>query len=216
MAKAPKPQQVRRETLARLAALSNEAPTPEYNAEYTKQVDAEKNDRGAVLLIGSNLENILETALSRLFHHERFPLLLGNDKPAGSFFNKIVLGYAIDLYGQVTFDNLDIVRSIRNAFAHAKIPISFETPQVVATVNLLDVSPLYPAHVKEHPHYTTERKPYAPGKEAFHGFKYCCHWIASRLAETYIVPTIGINPDALKVPLPADYGRIVVRRTPLP
>jgi len=57
----------------------------------------------------------------------------------GSFANKIIMGQAIGLYGQQTRRNLDIIRAIRNAFAHAKRPISFGDDELIALVSFLVV-----------------------------------------------------------------------------
>lgn len=204
-----------REVLGKLEALTSAPPTPEYNEEYTRQVATEQNHRGAVLLIGSNLESVLETALSRSFQPDRFKYLTGPAGAAGDFYKKIHLGFAMDIYGPVTFQNLEIVRGIRNAFAHAKIPISFDTPDVAEAVGLLDVRALFPEYMKRE--MVGLPPPVAPGAgaPAFEQFKNACTWIAHRLAVTYLIPSIGIEPGALRVPLPDGY-RIVALRDPLP
>jgi hypothetical protein len=48
----------------------------------------------------------------------------------GSFFASIELGYALGLYGNLLRDDLHTIRTIRNAFAHAMKPLTFDTPQV--------------------------------------------------------------------------------------
>jgi len=37
------------------------------------------------------------------------------------------MAYAMDIFGSETKQNLDLIRTVRNAFAHAKIPIKFDT-----------------------------------------------------------------------------------------
>jgi hypothetical protein len=194
----------------RLSRLSNAPATPEYNAEYLAQVQQEKNDRGAVLLIGSNLENTLESAIGKFCVHERLSLLFGADKPLGTFRNKILVAYAIDLFGNVTFENLEAIRHIRNAFAHAKIPISFQTPEVIAANEILDIGPLLPAHFKE----GNQNKSVA--LEGLDRFKHACHWIANKLARTYLTGPLGIAPEALKVPLPSEDYFVSARPKGLP
>lgn len=51
------------------------------------------------------------------------------------------MGRTLRIYGADTESNLDLLRLIRNAFAHAHVPISFEMKQVASAVNLFrDVS----------------------------------------------------------------------------
>jgi hypothetical protein len=48
------------------------------------------------------------------------------------------------LYGPETKQNLDCIKGFRNAFAHAVIPISFETPEVGAAVKLMTMPEIPP------------------------------------------------------------------------
>ena len=92
-------------------------------------------DRGAAILAVTDLERALEDAIrskmyplrpseaKRLFHGERAPL--------GSFYNKIWIGFSFGVYHQRTRAELDRIRQIRNAFAHAHRLIEFTTAEVV-------------------------------------------------------------------------------------
>jgi hypothetical protein len=70
--------------------------------------------------------------------------LLGANGPLGSFANEILIGYALNIFGDETKANLDIIRAVRNAFAHAKIPIKFTTPQVKNACTHLRIPTLLP------------------------------------------------------------------------
>jgi hypothetical protein len=50
--------------------------------------------------------------------------------PLWSFHAKIVMGYALGIYGEVTREDLCRIKLIRNAFAHSPRAITFETPEV--------------------------------------------------------------------------------------
>src|SRR5262249_17154159 len=45
---------------------------------------------------------------------------------------KITIAAAFEIIGKITQENLRLIRHVRNAFAHAKIPITFNTPEVSA------------------------------------------------------------------------------------
>ena len=46
---------------------------------------------------------------------------------------------ALGLYDEGTRDNLDIIRVVRNAFAHTAVQLTFETPQMAAEVEKLQM-----------------------------------------------------------------------------
>lgn len=118
-----------------LKALSNLAPDSAYHAELNKEMSATGNDRGYCLLVSSLLENaidkVLTVQISHLSSKER-EAFFDSHGPAGAFSRKIALLHAFYIVGNVTRRNLDIIRDIRNAFAHGKVPLTFETPQVKA------------------------------------------------------------------------------------
>lgn len=100
------------------------------------------SDRTAAIVLASWVERTLEqfvlAALPR--NDERTgKKLLERDGPLGSFYAKIHLGFALGLYEEATRDNLDIVRAVRNAFAHSAVQITFETPQAAAEVDKLQL-----------------------------------------------------------------------------
>jgi DNA-binding MltR family transcriptional regulator len=55
--------------------------------------------------------------------------------PLSSFSAKIQVAYAIGLIGPKATHDLDRIREIRNAFAHAKVSITFDTDAVANTIN---------------------------------------------------------------------------------
>ena len=62
-----------------------------------------------------------------------------------SFEAKIRVGYYMGIYGHVHKNNLDCIKAIRNAFAHAATPLSFETPEVKAACDLMkQPKPIHP------------------------------------------------------------------------
>ena len=56
-----------------------------------------------------------------------------------SFYCKNLLGFGLGLYSRKTLDDLEIIRKIRNAFAHSARPITFETDQISKAVAKLTV-----------------------------------------------------------------------------
>jgi hypothetical protein len=52
--------------------------------------------------------------------------------PLSGMNQKIIAGYALGHYDDVLRENLNIVRNIRNVFAHAKKIVIFDHPLIVA------------------------------------------------------------------------------------
>jgi hypothetical protein len=62
---------------------------------------------------------------------------------------KIRMARALKIYGKETNDNLILLRTIRNAFAHAPAPITFETPEIKELCKFLAIPfVLFPKNVK--------------------------------------------------------------------
>ena len=99
------------------------------------------DDRSTVLISGSFVEQALEDAiLTRCtdeYSDTKRDTLFGGNTPGaiGGFYNKIIVGSALGLYPKPFQDDLDAIRHIRNAFAHAKGHINFEIPQIKAACN---------------------------------------------------------------------------------
>lgn len=91
------------------------------------------SDRACAIVWAAMLDDLLEMALSkkmRVLTEKEYESLFLNQAPLSSFSAKILLGYALNVYNSETKSNLDIVRHIRNCFAHAAIKVSFSTSEV--------------------------------------------------------------------------------------
>jgi hypothetical protein len=133
--------------LQALAYLARQNPTKEAFIRFQAEVNAEKNDRGAAILLGTNVENALQTAIDRnlVVREDVYgPLFHPSSGSLNSFEAKIRIGYAMGIYGDQHKNNLDCIKVIRNAFAHAVNPISFETAEVKAVCNLMSMPDVIP------------------------------------------------------------------------
>ncbi|MGM4967818.1 MltR family transcriptional regulator [Tardiphaga sp. 1201_B9_N1_1] len=63
--------------------------------------------------------------------------LFEGEAPLSSFSAKIKIGYALGLYGKIVRDDLDTIRTVRNAFAHSTVHLDFKTPAVSVVCNRL-------------------------------------------------------------------------------
>jgi hypothetical protein len=115
--------------------------------EYTKQpMSAEEfkdflaelsgsGHRAAALVAGAMLETDLTKVLKAQFAHlteSEINDLFGSSGPLYSFSNKIKFAYALRLISSQFRDDLDVLREIRNAFAHSQRPLNFEIQEIGA------------------------------------------------------------------------------------
>ena len=116
-----------------LSQLSREHPTEEEQAAV-RALLREKPDPIAAACLGLNmverqLEELLRAQLKRS-GNDVWKDMTKNNGPLSGFYQKCLLGYSMGLYGDDTLANLDIVRHVRNAFAHSKKIISYDHESV--------------------------------------------------------------------------------------
>jgi hypothetical protein len=109
--------------------------TPEELAALSKALSESVHPIVAGILGSILVEHELEVLLRQRFRRKddaTWALLLSDNGPLSSFYAKIVMGHAFGFYNENTYDDLHIVRNIRNAFAHSKKLIDFDNELVLA------------------------------------------------------------------------------------
>lgn len=95
---------------------------------------AKVGDSGHVLLTSAIVEEWLEvvllTAMRDLSNHLAGKLFAGYG-PLSSFAAKIDVAYAFNLIDTATYDDLGAIRAIRNAFAHTRDFLHFDSPEML-------------------------------------------------------------------------------------
>jgi hypothetical protein len=136
------PSQVK-SALSGLRALINRPGTESETLDYFQEVltgfggvgvgaGGNRNDRGAAILLATNLENSLQIALER-------KSATAKNHRTRDFAAKIRAGYETGLFGEETKTTLDIIRVMRNVFAHAPSPVRFSTVEIETACALLKV-----------------------------------------------------------------------------
>ncbi len=111
------------------------------------------SDRVAAIMCAALVEHELMNAISArledggdvsaLFHS-------GEASPFGSFKQRIVAGKALGIFRADTAADLDLIRDIRNQFAHALLRIDFANEHIAATcAELRDYLPWEPVEGRE-------------------------------------------------------------------
>jgi hypothetical protein len=94
------------------------------------------NDRARAVMLGA----VVETSLEIFLRNKTRPTLNSDDNrqlfdfrgPLGDFASKTLLAYAFNMFGPDTRHDLDLVRLLRNEFAHSRKSFDFTTPAIAA------------------------------------------------------------------------------------
>jgi MoaA/NifB/PqqE/SkfB family radical SAM enzyme len=116
-----------------LRGLSRELLRPEDTEAYQAEL-LESSDRAAALVGASGVEHALRIAIlanfTSLDNKRENELFWNPTSPLQSFSSKIHIAYALGVYDDYFFELVASVKEVRNVFAHAIKPISFEHPLV--------------------------------------------------------------------------------------
>jgi DNA-binding MltR family transcriptional regulator len=92
------------------------------------------SDRAAVILQASLVEGILEAILTTKMRpdlpKDLKDRLFDGSGPLSSFAAKINVAYALELFGPVFLHDLNLIRELRNGFAHAQYPMTLSTLEI--------------------------------------------------------------------------------------
>lgn len=100
--------------------------------ELKRQYETE-NDRGAALLAAAFAEDALELGIRRCLIQDARVDALFDEGAGGSlttFASKINMAYGLGLLPEVARRDLDLVRQVRNDFAHHPSELSFDSPSI--------------------------------------------------------------------------------------
>lgn len=100
----------------------------EFHDLFTKK---DSDDRAIAILGGTFLEMILEHVLFAFLPEEdkEVEKLMEYNQPLGNFSNKITMLYCLGLIDKMIKDDLNLIRKVRNEFAH-NLYASFDNPKI--------------------------------------------------------------------------------------
>jgi len=116
---------------------------PNPRIHTTEQISAfmeelkHQTDRGAGIVAAAVAEDVLTGVLRRRLvemSNTRWDALFGRMRPLGTFSAKIELGAAIGIYDDTLRRVLNMIRDVRNHFAHQMKSASFEDPDVAKLI----------------------------------------------------------------------------------
>lgn len=137
--------------IKKLRAITRTEPTIEHLEALEAELYTSGSDRATVVMFGSFVEDHLGRLLASIMR----PDLNSKDRQqifefegaVGTFSSKIVMAYALKLIGPITRSDLNLVRFLRNEFAHSRMPFGFRTPEVRAVCSHLQIIDLPGTHI---------------------------------------------------------------------
>jgi hypothetical protein len=122
-------------------------PTPEELKSFFDSI-YDLDARAAALILSSLADNLLETCIALHFvqlSKVRFNRMFrAPTAPLGTFSAKIAVAFALGIINSEVRSQLDRIRRIRNAFAHAMLTVSFEETPIAKECKKLDHNRLIP------------------------------------------------------------------------
>jgi hypothetical protein len=162
--------------ISKLRSLSRQEASMDDMREFQRQVRQESNDRGATLLVTANCDLALTQSIYRVLKvpDDFRQRLEAEGGPLNTFSQRIMMGRALAIYGEVMQHNLDLLRHLRNAVAHSHVPITFETTEVAEAIGQFRPQTLLPPH-----NLGAESKPYPDEPRA--RFHHACETMSHNL-----------------------------------
>lgn len=100
-----------------------------------------ENDRATAVMMASitemAIQNLLIKRLRNDLNSDERRVLFGQRGPLSTFSDKINMAYAVGAIGPLTRDDLHLIRTLRNEFAHSRKSFRFETAQVAPVCHAL-------------------------------------------------------------------------------
>lgn len=117
-----------------LRKLTQDNPTPADIEALEKELYRSGSDRTSVVMFGTLVESFLERLLQKAvredLNREDRKRLFDYEGAAGTFSAKILVAHAFKLIGPITRHDLNLIRLLRNEFAHSRVALNFGIPEV--------------------------------------------------------------------------------------
>jgi len=170
-----------------------------FGFDYEEGREWKHEDRAVALMCASTIEEALKVALRTHFvelttDEDNHIFCEDQDSPLATFSSKIRLGYAMGVYGPKTRDDLNIMRYVRNVFAHTRNHVTFNTEEIASACNYIAVTDRCKGSEYLYPSPTTPRG------------RYVC---AAKLWSIYLFSLEGNPPRKYFEAIPNDWRPIM-------
>jgi hypothetical protein len=88
-------------------------------------------------IIDQGLEGAILTKLPGITTGNENYIFSDDAAPLRDLDAKIRLGFGLGLFGEAVRSDLSLIRSVRNTFAHSRLDLNFDTPEIAAVIGFL-------------------------------------------------------------------------------
>jgi hypothetical protein len=123
-----------------LIGLMRRAPTEDVKGTIQRIMKGALDDRSTALTCGAFAEIGLVAGIAMVMQPDQEQVMKWFWKPRakfGTFKEKIKKAFALELIGRETKQNLEVVRAVRNVFAHSLADVRFTTPEIEKACELI-------------------------------------------------------------------------------
>jgi hypothetical protein len=128
-----------------LREFSRREPAEEERAEIADDI-RNAHDRAAGIILGSLVEMYLQELLLAYLPNAGPEIFSQSNGPLTDFYAKNHLAFAMGIIPEALLKDLEVVRRVRNVFAHAVAPVRFSDPPITAECQKMSSHPI---HFKE-------------------------------------------------------------------
>jgi len=113
--------------------------------KFWAQQYSKETDRGLAIISSAMLDHLLSSLIEKFLVDDQKAtkeLLCNSMSPLGTFAARIAIACSMGLISYDERDDLNIIREIRNKFAHKAIGLTFESEQISKFINKLKIPKL--------------------------------------------------------------------------
>jgi hypothetical protein len=135
-------------------------PTPRHSAVIDEITNEAQSDRAVAIIGAAYFDLVLRDIIAaKLLPDAELMRTLFEDRgPLQDFGARIHLAYALRLFGRAAYDDLRVIKNIRNAFAHSAEAMDFNQPDVTRSCGSLCYPQMISVRNQPDPH--TSRQEY--------------------------------------------------------
>jgi len=126
-----------------LRRITRADPISETLEAQEREMYASGSDRARAVLFGSlvetNLQRLIASKMRNDLNSADRKQLFEYEGAIGSFGSKILVAYALKFIGPLTRFDLQLIKLLRNEFAHSRMTFDFETPEVQKVCELFRI-----------------------------------------------------------------------------
>src|ERR1700737_4575926 len=113
-----------------LREFSQRAPDETEGEEMASDI-LKAHDRAAAIIMAAQVEMTLQQLLLACLPNGTVEIFLPPSGPLSGFYAKNCMAFAMGIISKTVLQDLEIIRRIRNAFAHAHAPVKFSDSQIM-------------------------------------------------------------------------------------